>query len=94
LKIGNLSAFNPVMGKLTKHFSVGGSPEYWSPEQGGIYDKIREYSQNGNYATSMKLLPSITYHTDLYQLGLLIYELLFSERYWQRGDRVNILQIR
>ena len=30
----------------------------------------------------------------MYTLGLLIYELVFSERYWQRGDRVNILQIR
>jgi hypothetical protein len=29
------------MGKMAKGFSVGGSPEYWSPEQGNIYDKIR-----------------------------------------------------
>jgi len=42
----------------------------------------------------MKLLPSITYHSDLYQLGLIIYELLYSERHWDRGDKVNILQIR
>lgn len=60
------------MSKLTKNFSVGGSPEYWSPEQGGIYDKIREYSQNGNYTTSMKLLPSLSFQSDIYQLGLLI----------------------
>ena len=66
------------MGKMNKNFSIGGSPEYWSPEQGGIYDKIREYSRDGNYITSMKLLPSISYQTDIYQLGLIIYELLFS----------------
>lgn len=45
LKIANLALFNPVMGKLAKNFSVGGSPEYWSPEQGFIFDKIYEYSK-------------------------------------------------
>ena len=77
-----MGAFNPVMNKLTKNFSVGGSPEYWSPEQGGIFDKIREYSKDGNYSTSMKLLPSLTSNSDLYQLGLIILELLFSDRIW------------
>lgn len=70
------------MNKFTKNFSVGGSPEYWSPEQGGIFDKIREYSREGNYNTSMKLLPSISYQTDLYSFGLIILELLYSDRYW------------
>ncbi len=90
LKIGNLATFNPVMGKMAKNFSVGGSPEYFSPEQGFIYDKIYEYSKEGNYTTSMKLLPSLTIQADVYQLGLIILELLFSERMWDRGDKVNL----
>ena len=82
LKIGHLGALNPVMNKFTKNFTVGGSPEYWSPEQGGIFDKIKEYSKDGNYSTSMKLLPVLTYHSDLYQLGLIICEILLSDRLW------------
>lgn len=27
-------------------------------------------------------------------MGLIICELLYSERHWDRGDKVNILQIR
>ena len=82
------------MGKMAKNFSVGGSPEYFSPEQGFIYDKIYEYSKEGSYSTSMKLLPSLTIQSDIYQLGLIILELIFSERMWDRGDKVNLEQIK
>lgn len=41
LKIGNMYNFNGVVGKPTKSPFVGGSPEYWSPEQGSIYDNLR-----------------------------------------------------
>ncbi len=67
---------------MSKNCSVGGSPEYWSPEQGSIYDKIREYSKENNYSTSMKLLPSLTAQSDIYQLGLIICELIYSDRPW------------
>jgi hypothetical protein len=41
LKIGHLAGINPLMGKITKNFCIGGSPEYWSPEQGSIFDNVR-----------------------------------------------------
>ena len=34
LKVGNICQANLVMGKMSRHFSIGGSPEYWSTEQG------------------------------------------------------------
>lgn len=42
LKIGNLLSFNSIVGKMTKNSFAGGSPEYWSPEQGSMYDSIKE----------------------------------------------------
>lgn len=75
---------------MVKNSSVGGSPEYWSPEQGYIYDYLRDRAKEGNYQQSMKLLPALTLKSDLYQLGLIMLELVFSERKWPRGDRANL----
>jgi len=41
----------------------------------------------------MKLLPALTAKSDIYQLGLLVLEMLFSNRLWARGDRVNLRDI-
>lgn len=35
----------------------------------------------------MKLLPSLSTKSDLYQLGLLCLELMFGTRMWVRGDK-------
>lgn len=35
----------------------------------------------------MKLLPSINTKSDLYQLGLLIIEMIYGTRMWVRGDK-------
>lgn len=35
----------------------------------------------------MKLLPAISSKSDLYQLGLIIIELMFGTRMWVRGDK-------
>jgi len=72
LKVGNMALSNMVMGKMSKNFSVGGSPEYWSSEQGYIFDNIKERAREGNYLPSMKLLPAITLSSDVYQLALII----------------------
>lgn len=41
----------------------------------------------------MKLLPALSAKSDIYQLGLLVLEMLFSNRLWARGDRVNLRDI-
>jgi serine/threonine protein kinase len=78
LKIGNLFSVNLAVGRLTKNASIGGPPEYWSSDQGGLFDYLKERGKEGNYGQSIKLLPALTQKSDLYQLGLLILELLFS----------------
>jgi serine/threonine protein kinase len=93
LKIGNISCANLVVGKLVKNSSIGGSPEYWSPEQGGIFDYLRDRAKEGSYLQSIKLLPALTHKSDIYQLGLILLELLFSERRWPRGDKVNVREV-
>lgn len=77
------------MSKIAKNFCVGGSPEYWSYEQGSIYNSLKDRAKEGSYLQSMKLLPVVTNKSDIYQLGLIIVELLFSRRLWARGDRVS-----
>lgn len=42
----------------------------------------------------MKLLPSLNYQSDIYQVGLIVLELMFSERMWDRGDKVDIMQLK
>lgn len=93
LKIGNICSVNLVVGKMVKNSSIGGSPEYWSPEQGYIYDYLRDRAKEGNYQQSMKLLPALTLKSDVFQLGLIMLELVFSERKWPRGDRVNLKEL-
>lgn len=87
LKIGNLYCFNGITGKMSKNNFSGGSPEYWSPEQGQLYDSAYDRGKTGNYQSSIKLLPAITMKSDLYQVGLIILELIFSKRFWIRGDK-------
>lgn len=93
LKIGNICSVNLVMGKMTKNSSVGGPPEYWSTEQGGMFDYLRDRAKEGNYLQSIKLLPALTAKSDIYQLGLIMLELLFSERRWSRGDKANVRDV-
>jgi serine/threonine protein kinase len=93
LKLGNICNVNLAVGKLTKNASIGGSPEYWSPEQGSIFDYLRDRAKEGSYLQSIKLLPALTAKADIYQLGLIMLELLFSERRWARGDKANHREI-
>ena len=74
---------------MSKNFCVGGSPEYWSVEQGSMYNSLKDRAKEGGYQQSMKLLPAISNKSDIYQLGLIIAELLFSKRLWARGDKIN-----
>lgn len=69
---------NLVVGKMTKNASIGGPPEYWSTEQGNIFDYLRDRGKEGGYLQSIKLLPALTSKSDIYQLGLILLELLFS----------------
>lgn len=89
LKIGNMCHANLVMSKIAKNFCIGGSPEYWSYEQGSMYSNLQERAREGTYLQSMKLLPVVSNKSDLYQLGLILAEMLFSRRLWARGDRLN-----
>lgn len=61
-----------AVGKMLKNTSIGGSPEYWSTEQGYIFDYLRDRAKEGNYLQSMKLLPTMTLKSDIYQLGLIL----------------------
>lgn len=90
LKIGNMCNANFVMSKIVKNFSIGGSPEYWSYEQGSMFNSLQERAKEGAYMQSMKLLPAVTNKSDIYQLGLIVAEMLFSKRIWARGDKVNL----
>jgi serine/threonine protein kinase len=93
LKIGNICSVNLGVGKMVKNCSVGGPPEYWSSEQGYIFDYLRDRAKEGNYLQSIKLLPALTLKSDIYQVGLILLEMLFSERRWARGDRANLKDI-
>jgi hypothetical protein len=82
--------FNGLMSKMNRHCYTGSAPEYWSPEQGSIFDGIKERSKGGNgYHAALKLLPAISKQSDNYQLGLFMLELMFSKKVWGRGDKVN-----
>ena len=80
---------NFVMSKINKNFCVGGSPEYWSHEQGSMFNNLKDRAKEGSYLQSMKLLPAVTSKSDLYQLGLIILEMVYSKRLWARGDKIN-----
>ena len=41
----------------------------------------------------MKLIPGISNKSDLYQLGLLILELILGRRPWPRGDKAFLKTI-
>lgn len=41
----------------------------------------------------MKLLPTISFKSDIYQLGLIILELMFGRRMWIRGDKAFLNKI-
>lgn len=60
------------MGKMSKQFCVGGPPEYWSHEQGYMYNSLKDRAKEGSYLQSMKLLPAISNKSDIYQLGLIV----------------------
>jgi hypothetical protein len=54
-----------------------------------MYNSLKDRAKEGGYQQSMKLLPAVSNKSDLYQLGLLVAELLFSKRLWARGDKVS-----
>jgi hypothetical protein len=54
-----------------------------------MYNSLKDRAKEGSYLQSMKLLPVITNKSDIYQLGLIAAEMLFSKRLWGRGDRLN-----
>ena len=54
-----------------------------------MYTSLKDRAKEGSYLQSMKLLPVITSKSDIYQLGLIAAEMLFSKRLWARGDRLN-----
>ena len=57
---------------MSKNFSIGGSPEYFSTEQGYIFDNLKDRAKDGSYLQTMKLLPALSMKTDIYQLGLIL----------------------
>jgi hypothetical protein len=82
--------FNGVASPLEKKYFIGASPEYWSPEQGNIYDtlKARGGQDIQSYLNELKLMPGISVLSDLYQFGLIILELIYG-RFWARGDMAD-----
>ena len=78
---------------MSKNSFAGGSPEYWSPEQGQIYESAYDRTKEGNYQSSIKLLPIVSSKSDLYQLGLIMIELILGRRFWVRGDKAYLKQI-
>lgn len=58
-----------------------------------MYNSLKERAKEGGYLQSMKLLPAVTNKSDIYQLGLIAVELLFSRRLWARGDRLSYGQL-
>mgnify|MGYP003692029577 CR=1 FL=1 len=96
MKIGNLYNFNGLMSKHNRHCYTGASPEYWSPEQGSIFEGVKERVTKGGqgYHAALKLLPGISKQSDYYQLGLFILELMFStNKLWGRGDKIDLNEI-
>lgn len=90
-----MTGSNGAVGKIIKGAFVGGVPEYWSPEQGTIYDGIAERGKQGSsgYNSVMKLIPAISNKSDLYQIGLIIIEMLLGRRPWARGDKAHLKTI-
>ena len=41
----------------------------------------------------MKVLPGITLASDVYQIGLVMTELMCGYRFWSRGDRFNLNEL-
>jgi len=54
-----------------------------------MFDYLRDRAREGSYLQSIKLLPALTAKSDIYQLGLIMLELIYSERRWARGDKIN-----
>jgi serine/threonine protein kinase len=71
----------------------GGTPEYWSPEQGTLYDLIRaQVNEKKSYSTIINSLPNITNKIDVYSFGLIIWEILDGKKSWGRGDKIDHLK--
>ena len=63
VKIGGLFLFSPRRFQVMKNKSpfVGGSPEYWSTEQGAIFDTMRDSIKDPRtYSGFINTLPHIT----------------------------------
>ena len=58
-----------------------------------MYNSLKDRAKEGSYLQSMKLLPAVTNKSDIYQLGLIVLEMMFSARLWARGDRINYQEL-
>ncbi len=54
-----------------------------------MFNSLKDRAKEGTYLQSMKLLPVVTNKSDIYQLGLIVSEMMFSKRLWSRGDKLD-----
>lgn len=55
-----------------------------------MFNSLKDRAKEGTYLQSMKLLPVVTNKSDIYQLGLIVSEMMFSKRLWSRGDKLDV----
>lgn len=71
--------------KNSRVFFTGGSPIYWSYEQGKAFETFLE---NQSLAISSEIDPS----TDIYSFGLIMKEIIYGgERRWRVGHKIDHL---
>jgi hypothetical protein len=59
-----------------------------------MFNSLKDRAKEGTYLQSMKLLPVLSAKSDIYQLGLMAAEMMFSKRLWARGDKFNTNDLR
>ena len=68
----------------------GGRPEYWSPEQAMLFQKLSGANEGlKEYTHALNTMPGITTGSDVYSFGLIILEIIHQRRLWHRGDQMS-----
>lgn len=85
IKIGNFFLFpsREYQVSASKANFAGGSPIYWSYEQGTAFETLLE---------NPSLVPTldVDFSTDIYSFGLILKEILFGgQRPWRVGHRID-----
>jgi len=65
---------------------MGGSPEYWSPEQANHYNKLKEDVEMDDFTSKVDLLSNLTEKIDVYSFGLIVWEMIQGYKEWITGE--------